>query len=642
MLEGPSGASMNRNHSSDPGGHCINAQTASLTHHRSPGSASDTGSTLRDFHSKPAIVGVLGTTCYHTCSECTDVHSSVETSSRSGACAVRCQFALQPGLASKRRSVMPSTRLTIYLLRDEVTKPADVLVRGKKPTALELSQDSVAGGVFYYEARPATPPSWVSFLEPLIPVVPQQLLTASASVLLVIRAGERWFAMTFGYGRSLLDLSKVEPRFGLRVALNRIDARRIRSLDTKTFEDMVVTKNTQVSRSSELPAFGVDISRDILRAVTGEPRDEVLAKRLSGADALVVNVEIVSQRLAALCGELLAAYSEDTYMENFGWIDQLSLVNDPVLRQALDEQLVEQLRLGDTSATHMVMPEAIGWEDIDTFRIVGTKDVEYDDLDLDKYLAELGARRAKLTPANIRTRRISVRFSRTNEFDQRWTLHQCLVSEQRLNSRFYALIEGRWFCVSDSLVSEVDSFATSIDPGSLSLIAADRGETESNYSRRLAESDRSRFLLLDAHIKRPGGASSGIEFCDVLASNGELIHIKRKARSATLSHLFAQGIVSATTFLQDGFFRDQIRSVIEKVSDPGSASRWLDLVPDSAGQVDRTRYAVSYVVIANSSRHGNGWLPFFSKLNLMQSGRQLRSMGFRFHLSRVDVLQQQT
>jgi uncharacterized protein (TIGR04141 family) len=169
------------------------------------------------------------------------------------------------------------------------------------------------------------------------------------------------------------------------------------------------------------------------------------------------------------------------------------------------------------------------------------------------------------------------------------------------------------------------------------LLVARVGEKEPDYNKRLAASDGSRFLVLDAQIKRPGGASSGIELCDLLASNGELIHVKRKSRSATLSHLFAQGIVSASTLLQDGYFRDQIRATIEEIANPESRDQWLSLVPDSEGYVDRSRYAVSYVVIANSSRQGNDWLPFFSKLNLMQSGRQLSNMGFSFHLSRVSV-----
>jgi uncharacterized protein (TIGR04141 family) len=537
-------------------------------------------------------------------------------------------------------SSMALTRLTLYLLGEEVAEPAQALNRDKTPSSVELSPDCGFEGVFYYESRPATPPAWVSFVGPLLTAPPQRLLSASASGLLVLKASQRLFAITFGHGRGFLDLSRIEHRFGLRVALNRIDPSQIRSLDTKTFEDMVVTKNTQVSRSSELPAFGVDISRDILRAVTGEPRDKSLAKRLSGADALVVNVEIASSALSTLCAELLAAYQEDSYKENFAWIDHLGLVADPAVRDALDEQLVEQLRVGDTSSTHMAMPEAIGWEDIDTFKITGTRSVEYDDLDLDAYLAQLGVKRAELTLENMKSRRVSIRFSRSSEFDARWTLHQCLVSEQRLDSSFYVLIEGRWFSVSDSLVSEVDSFAASISPGSLPLLDARPGETEREYNTRLADSDESRFLLLDAQVKRPGGASSGIELCDVLASNGELVHVKRKSRSSTLSHLFAQGIVSATTLLQDGYFRDQIRAVINQTASAVSKSQWLSLVPESVEHVDRSRYAVSYIVIANSSRHGNDWLPFFSKLNLMQSGRQLSNMGFALHLNRVSVTTQ--
>ncbi len=65
---------------------------------------------------------------------------------------------------------MPSTRLTIYLLGEEVIEPAQALNRDKTPTSVELSPTSGLEGVFYHESRPATPPAWVSFLEPLLAV----------------------------------------------------------------------------------------------------------------------------------------------------------------------------------------------------------------------------------------------------------------------------------------------------------------------------------------------------------------------------------------------------------------------------------------------------------------------------------------
>lgn len=531
---------------------------------------------------------------------------------------------------------MASSRLTVYLLRD-VGEPGAAIDLEKTPSSMVLDTSSGVDGVFYYESRPRTTPAWVAFVRPLLPSQPPSLMSASASGLLVLKAGDRYFAITFGYGRSFLNLAKVEHRFGLRVALNRIDPSQIRSLDTKTFEDMVVTRNTQVSKNAELPSFGVDVSRDILRAVTGEPRDQSLAKRLSGSDALVVNTDIAPTDLTAFCNDLLVAYQEETYKDNFGWIDQLRLVDDAAAIEQLNEELVSQLKAGDTSSTHMATPEAISWEDVDAFKIGGTRAFEYADLDLDEYMSQIGAKRADITLEKLRSRRVSIRFSRSNDFDSRWSLFQCLISEQRLSSQLHVLIEGRWFAVSDSLVMEVDQFTAGLPTRSTLLPNALPGEVEGDYNRRVAQTSETDFLLLDAQIRRPGGASSGIELCDLLASSGEFLHIKRKSRSSTLSHLFAQGTISATTFIQDGEFRDQIREVINRDVEGPSKSRWLSLVPASDDSVERSRYAVSYAVITNSARAENDWLPFFSKLNLMQAGRQLSNLGFRLYLTRVPV-----
>ncbi|MCO4275925.1 TIGR04141 family sporadically distributed protein [Pseudarthrobacter sp. HLT3-5] len=532
--------------------------------------------------------------------------------------------------------IVGSNRLTIYLLKD-VSAAEEAIAFDKNPTAVSVDTSSGIEGTFFHSSRPSSRPAWVAFVQPLLAGPQLSLTTSSASGLLVLKVDQRFFGLTFGYGRSFLDLSKVEHQFGLKVALNRIDPRHIRSLDTKTFEDMVVTKNTQASKSSELPTFGVDVSRDMLRAVTGEPRDRSFAKRLSGSDALVVNLEIAPADLPKLCGELLVAFGEDSYKADFEWIDHLALVSDGTTTTQLNELLEQQLIAGDTSNTHMALPEAVAWEDIDVFKIGGTRAEEYDDLDLDDYLNRLGDKCSEITIDRLKTRSVSVRFSRSNDFDARWNLYQCLVTEQRLHSKLHVLIEGRWFVVSDSLVAKVDQFATSLAPSTTSLIASQTGEVEADYNSRLAATVPGDLLLLDAKIKRPGGATSGIEVCDVLASSGEFIHVKRKSRSSTLSHLFAQGTVSATTFVADGSFRDEIRSIIANETEEPHRARWLDLIPEEGRPVDRSKYSVSYVVIANSKRSGTDWLPFFSKLNLMQNGQQLLNLGFSVSVSRVNA-----
>lgn len=541
---------------------------------------------------------------------------------------------------------MATRRLTVYLMQDDVLEFADARDAEKHATEAALSSASGLDGIFYRAPSHPRTPGWVGFIEPILSDPIGEVLSSSASALLLVRVQQRIFAFTFGFGRSLLDLSRIEQRFGLKVALNRMNPSQLRSLDTKAFEDLVVTTTTQVSKDAELPSFGVDVSRDILRAATGEPRDKELAKRLSGSDPLVLNLETQAAALGDLCAELLRAHGEETYKDDFGWVDQLMLVRDDAIVAALDDALVNELVSGTVVATHLALPEPISWEELDAFQVGGTRNQEYDDLDLDVYLARLGDGRSEITLDRLKSRRVSVRFARTDRFENRWNLYKCLVSEQRIDDDLYVLIEGRWFSISESLVEEVDTYVAQVSEPRFELPAAKLGESEGDYNERAAKESGGSLLKLDARVKRPGGASSGIELCDLLTTDGEFIHIKRKSRSATLSHLFAQGSVSAATFFSDGVFREAIRQVVRDlpadVVPDESRYAWLDLIPDRNAAVDRQRYCVTYAVVANSRKPGRDWLPFFSKLNLMHQGRRLQAYGYNVALGRVPVESEST
>jgi uncharacterized protein (TIGR04141 family) len=529
---------------------------------------------------------------------------------------------------------MKTQRLTIYLLQT-ISGPEQAVAEGKSPTAVPLAVTSGVSGTFFYQSKPPSRPSWIPYIKEIAPALPD-LFSSSASGLLVVHAHDRHFALTFGYGRSLLDLSKVERQFGLKVALNRIDPTQLRSMDTKTFEDLVVTRTLQASKSTDLPTFGIDISRDILRAVTGEPRDASLSKRLSGADALVLGTTAKASELSKLLGEILDAFAEETYKDHFSWIDHLSLVADDTTIDTLNERLAHQLAAGDTGSTHMAMPEPISWEDIESFKITSSRTI-FQDLDLDEYLESLGDDQSKITVSILKGRRVAVKFLRSGEHDGRWTLYNCLVSEQRVDGQLYVLIEGRWLAVSETLAEEVDAFAMALPSSATTLLDSNLGETEPVYNKRVASQAAGKLLCLDAKIQVPGGASSGIELCDLMTADGEFIHIKRKSRSSTLSHLFAQGSISAATFVSDGPYRDKVRAQIESLVDPSEQDKWLDLIPAGNVSIDRSRYTVSYAVITNSEKPGADWLPFFSKLNLMQQGKQILSLGFQLSVTKIDI-----
>ncbi len=57
----------------------------------------------------------------------------------------------------------------------------------------------------------------------------------------------------------------------------------------------------------------------------------------------------------------------------------------------------------------------------------------------------------------------------------------------------------------------------------------------------------------------------GIEACDLLGPDNELIHIKKADRSSLLSHLFAQGEVSLDALLHEQDARELLAAMVHSV-----------------------------------------------------------------------------
>lgn len=532
---------------------------------------------------------------------------------------------------------MPTQRLTIFLLRDVKTFDdaldeealANVEVR-------ELLQESGLVGRFYSKSSAPHEPTWADYLRPAIDGDLPTLRAASTTGLLVIQVDDFTYALTFGHGRSLLNQARIERRFGLKVALNLVDERQLRSLDTKKFDEMVVSTNTQTSRTTELPAFGIDVMRDILRAVTGLAPNDSGFKSVSGSDALVISVADAITDLPALLRTIHSTYADTRYQISFGWVDHLTEVRDPTLVTRLDAQLLEHLNTGDTTRTHMAMPENLEWEDIEYFEVTPTRPSQYLELDLDDYLADIPSSRATTTTVDqLKHRKVWVKFHNSAEPVARWSVYHCLVSEQRIHGGLFALVEGRWFAIADALVAQVDASISALPTASIALPTGRPGESEADYNARAA-TESPDLALLDRQLVAPDGSNTKIEFCDLLGTNGALVHVKRKTRSSTLSHLFAQGHVSAESLI-DISLREQVRDVIRRVAD-GEAARWLELIPGGDSPLARERITIIYAVIANSAATGVEWLPFFSRLTLMQTVRDLNRLGFRnVELVRVPV-----
>lgn len=87
------------------------------------------------------------------------------------------------------------------------------------------------------------------------------------------------------------------------------------------------------------------------------------------------------------------------------------------------------------------------------------------------------------------------------------------------------------------------------------------------FEKTLAKKSPNHFLLMDRRLISYGGGRSRIEFCDVLTDDGKRIHIKRYSGSATMSHLFNQGLVSASMERDAADYAEKVEEKIMQVGE---------------------------------------------------------------------------
>ena len=195
-----------------------------------------------------------------------------------------------------------------------------------------------------------------------------------------------------------------------------------------------------------LGTFGLDVTHDLLRAVTGTPRDDTLGHRLTGADALAISTRVQLPELPALAKRLLAAYRSDAYRENFGFIDYLRPETKPGRIADLNQLLVEALNSREIDDLHLAAPEPVDWMYIRGFRFSSEDGNEVEsDPKISKYLASRQNDELSLDDLKV-DQLLALRAE-----DDAVAEHGAL-SGDRLRSRgrdeLYVLSGGRWFRVN--------------------------------------------------------------------------------------------------------------------------------------------------------------------------------------------------
>lgn len=520
-----------------------------------------------------------------------------------------------------------SRSLTVLLLKGEAEGPGDFIRQEKltpEVSVYPLEIISTVKAELFVKSTNPKPPKWAGFFADY--VEPQRLgLVSSAAAALVLHVGDAWFALTFGYGLYLLRPDRIVDGFGLRTTLNAVDQEELRSIDKETFDAIANQSRQQAPRGATAGEFGIDVERDLLKAVMGRPRQDTrLGPRLYGKDALAVSAKTTLDRVPELLNRLLKLYQDTRYRKTFRWVDDIKRVTDENRTAQLDNQLFDAIRKGNIDSTWLAPPDVLDWADIRLFSYSDSRRARvYTDIHWRTLLRNF---RAQLSRDSLKRKRVYC-YSDDDVPIRRWSAYDCIYAQLESEAGTYVLTGGNWYRLATEFVAEVDQWFASF-PKVEDVLPKYRHKSEAAYNTAVSVESSGHYALLDRKLIRYGRARDPVEFCDLLGRDGEIIHVKRYSGSSGLSHLFSQGLVSGELLLVDQNFRDALK---EKVPN----THWADCKLKSGRAKGRR---ITFAIVYRST--GDFLLPFFSKISLRRAAQRLKGFGYPVTLARVDVDQE--
>jgi uncharacterized protein (TIGR04141 family) len=510
--------------------------------------------------------------------------------------------------------------LSIFLIKEEINDHNAIITKRSKREVVPIRDGRTLIGFLYIERSHPHRPDWEKYFEGNEELAALPLLSSSASAVLLVNRPPRIFALTFGFGRYMLEPEVIESRFGLKVALNSVEPNMLRSVDHKRLDAIPRLTREQLSKGGVITDFGLNVERDLLRALTGPPTDINLCNLLTGGDQLTITPDVPLSHLQARLDDFLLLSRKKTYRNDFGWVDNITEVPDAATRDELDGILAKKLVSGDP-AIWLAAPDIVDYETFDGFRFSGEdRDTRRTDLDLVEY-AQV-PRSESITVDTLRTDRVLVLAKGAERPVKSWSVYRCLTAEVAVQHKHYVLSEGKWYRVDAAFLANVDLLINSLGASNAALPKAKGDEDEAAYNKRVFDQGGAAFALLDRKTVKLTGRTA-IEVCDIYSRDKAFIHVKRYSGSGTLSHLFSQGAVSAQLFQSEAEFRREFRAKLPHTHYWGAAD----------DPVRTSDFEVAYVIVSKEGEPKA--LPFFSRVNLRNATTLLRSIGYRVTLTFV-------
>ena len=509
-------------------------------------------------------------------------------------------------------------RFTIFLMKEEVEEYSQCIKQEKPIKYYYWKHEEEVKGIIIISDSTARKPDWINFLDLYSDEKIRLQANVSNKAALLVKIKNRIMALTFGYGRSLLKEECIEKNFGLLTALNMLDSSKIRNINAATIEDMVVHTNRQSSYATKQQEFSLNVTNDIMTSIAGKSEDEMWANNVSGKDSLVVSVEMIPTDLEEKLTHYLEIYESKLYQEKgFAWIDNVREVRDSVLINELDDCLVEKMNKKELDHIFVSPPYAVNWEYIQGIMIPCGRMKKEDPSNYKEEISFVEYLNLQKSEINLdRLKRSKIWALDNNEVSFPLTsVYSSIVAQINYKNNLYVFCDTKWYKIEKSFLEKVKRYVSNNPKANIDFPEC-VNKPEGEYNESIGAKDG--FALMDKQFVGVEGGVKQIEGCDLFTKNKQFIHVKKRSKSSQLSHLFAQGRVSAEAFVGDLEYRKQVYDkVVERLGKD---------VFNYEDKPEANEYEVVYAIISDKIGPVEECLPFFSLVNLKLAAEALERM----------------
>lgn len=466
----------------------------------------------------------------------------------------------------------------------------------------------------------------------------------SAAGLVLMRTERGLYALSYGVGQHMLDPYYRDDEFGLEFATRCLDEDGIIKVRNQIMDGRGRVDEYSVARGERIDGFGLDRFGAVVRRICGTVSGIALTSLPSGT----------SKHVRVECSEstikLPLATTPEEFLSDLRAIEEVCARADPLpelrfvdrlhtldnrSRKAVDAQAALEAMLADASHPRLTLgvPEACqeGFGSAQAFRItLGSHSDDVFDLDLPVLLQFVsdkaeGDRMKALSQVRV------VMFSDDDlktPAGAATSGKEWLIADVPVGTTRYFYGHGKWYEVGARFLETLeDELRQLLDkPSSVQLPTWPKGAPNSKrqdshdedwYNKRAADQDG--YLLFDKkNVVTDKFNGGGLEICDVLGPDNQLICVKKASSSAgtaPLNHLFAQAVTAVETLRSDeAIRRDFLRQVADRTPDHRLLSDF------------GTLKVVLAILLKDGKEITIDSLFAFAQVSLLQSARRLRAM----------------